>query len=174
MMGRRSAPFERFARRAKPRRRANSLRPSTKNRAPRHALRVWAGAASQNLGQRRILIKSIKASGVLLLLAAPRRGPHLCWGGALRRSSVLPAGQNLGAGQIRFAQARKSGSQTRTACLGRSRIPESGAASVYQFQQKVDKINVLCYPHLVDKINYIKFSSGQTVMGTANRPFFSL
>ena len=75
-MGRRTAPFERFARRAKPRRRANSLRPSTKNRAPGHAQRVWAGAASQNLGQRRILIKYIKALGVLLLLAASRQGPY--------------------------------------------------------------------------------------------------
>lgn len=78
MMGRRSAPSKCFAHRAKPWRRANSLCPSIKNWVPRHALRVWDGAASQNLGQRRILIKHIKAPGVLLLLAAPRRGLFLC------------------------------------------------------------------------------------------------
>lgn len=78
MMGRRSAPSKCFAHRAKPWRWANSLRSSMKNWGPRHALRVWDGAASQNLGQRRILIKDIKASGVLLLLAAPRRGLFLC------------------------------------------------------------------------------------------------
>ena len=77
-MGRRSAPSKCFAHRAKPWRRANSLCPSIKNWVPRHALRVWDGAASQNLGQRRILIKQIKAPGVLLLLAAPRRGLFLC------------------------------------------------------------------------------------------------
>lgn len=66
LMGRRAAPSKRFAHRAKLGRRANSLRPSIHNWVPRHALRVWAGAASQNLGQRGVLTTDSKTPGVEL------------------------------------------------------------------------------------------------------------